>query len=108
VFAVHGELGPGFDENVYRNALMIEFEESGLSAECEKSISLRYRKRLVGKHRLDVVVEGRVILELKSVEELCKRHYFQLRSYLRAAKVPVGLLINFNENRANIRRVETN
>lgn len=106
VFAVHTEIGPGFRERIYQNALAIEFAERGLDFVTEERITIRYRRKPVGTHRLDLVVEKRVLIELKSVEELCKRHYFQVRSYLKASDIPVGLLINFNEEKANVRRIE--
>ncbi len=104
--AVHKALGPGFIEAVYHNALMLEFAERGIRAEREVEVLVRYKGKLVGKHRLDVVVEEQVVLELKTVEALSKAHYAQLRSYLKASNIGTGLLINFSEAKADYRRVE--
>ena len=106
IIQVHQELGPGFLENIYRNALLIELRRHGLRVEAEKEVPVRYRGVEVGKHRLDLLVEGRVVLELKSVDQLTGVHYAQLRSYLKATGCEVGLLVNFNDSRADFRRVE--
>ena len=80
IIKVHQTLGPGFLESVYRPALMIELRKSGLNAETEKEIQVRYEGEEVGRHRLDILVESTVIVELKTVEELARIHYDQLRS----------------------------
>ena len=108
IITVHTKLGPGFLENIYRRALLIELEKDGLLAEAEKDITVLYDGRDVGRYRLDIVVEGRVILELKAVGSLGISHYAQLRSYLRATGIGVGLLVNFSEHKADFRRVELN
>jgi GxxExxY protein len=106
VIQVHQALGPGFKEAVYRRALFFEFELQGLSAEAEKPIFLYYKRKKVGFHRLDLLVEGTVIIELKTVEQLCKAHYAQMRSYLKATQLEVGLLINMASLKADVRRVQ--
>ena len=92
---VHKELGPGFIEKVYRRAVEIEFRRHGFEFESEKRISLEYRGEKIGIHRLDLFVQDELIIELKTVETLVKKHYAQVRSYLKATKKPVGLLVNF-------------
>ncbi len=106
MIAVHTELGPGFLENVYRRAVGIEFERQGIGFETEKEITLKYRGEEIGTHRLDLFVEGQLVVELKTVEKLHKKHYAQVRSYLKAVKRPVGLLVNFADFQLDARRVE--
>jgi GxxExxY protein len=105
---VHKRLGPGFLEKVYRKAVEIELRHQGLGFESEKEISLEYRGEDVGKHRLDLLVEDELVVELKTVETLHKKHYAQVRSYLKATGKPVGLLVNFADFRLDARRVELN
>jgi GxxExxY protein len=106
IIQVHQTLGPGFLESVYRNALMIELNKQGLAAERETRVVILYDGCEVGWHRLDILVEGLVVLELKTVEALGRAHYAQLRSYLRATRLNIGLLVNFSGDRADFRRVE--
>ena len=106
IIQVHQELGPGFLENVYRNALMIELKRQGLEAESEKEIVVYYTGQEVGRHRLDILIEDRIVLELKTVEKLGKAHYAQIRSYLKASGCKTGLLVNFSEEKADFRRVD--
>jgi GxxExxY protein len=106
IATVHQTLGPGFAEKVYRNALVLELGEAELKVEVEKEVVVRYRGEDVGRHRLDLVVEGKVLVELKAVTELVAVHYEQLRSYLRATRFEIGLLVNFGTERWDVRRVE--
>ncbi|QDT70633.1 hypothetical protein MalM25_35830 [Planctomycetes bacterium MalM25] len=106
VIKVHRALGPGFLESIYHNALLLELGSQGLSVESEKKIIVTYEGEPVGDHRLDLVVEERIILELKAVEDLSQAHYAQLRSYLKASGLQIGLLINFAKEKADFRRVE--
>jgi GxxExxY protein len=103
---VHKRLGPGFLEKVYRKAVEIELRLQGLKSESEKQISLEYRGENVGTHRLDLFVENELVVELKTVETLHKKHYAQVRSYLKATGKPVGLLVNFADFQLDARRVE--
>lgn len=106
MLTVHHTLGPGFLESVYRRALLIELGIEGLNAESEKELTIRYNGVVVGLHRLDVLVEGCVIVELKAVEAIHRAHYDQLRSYLRAAGLRTGLLANFSGHKVDFRRVD--
>ncbi|MEO0477125.1 MAG: GxxExxY protein [Planctomycetota bacterium] len=106
IIGVHQALGPGFVERVYHNSLIIELESRGLKLETEHEIVVYYQGKPVGKHRLDLLVEGRVIVELKCVEALSKSHYAQIRSYLRATDLRTGILVNFATDKADFRRVE--
>ena len=103
---VHKELGPGFLEKVYRRAISIELGLQGIAFEAEKKIALCYKKKHVGIHRLDLLVEDELVVELKTVDELHKKHYAQVRSYLKATGRPVGLLVNFADFQLSPRRVE--
>jgi GxxExxY protein len=94
-YAVHNALGPGFLEKVYENALRIQLEEEGLAVAQQQPIPVRYRERLVGEFFADLIVEGRVIIELKAVQSLSKDHQVQLVNYLTATGMDDGLLINF-------------
>lgn len=105
---VHRRLGPGFLESVYHRAVEIELAHYGIPFESEKEIALEYRGKPVGNHRFDLVVDGRLVVELKTVEVLHEKHYAQVRSYLKALNCPVGLLVNFSEYQLDVRRVELN
>ena len=94
--AVHRELGAGLFETVYENAMCIEFEKRGMPYERQKRFHVKYQGETVGHMVADLIVEERVIVELKSVKELLPLHEAQLIAYLKAAKLKTGLLINFN------------
>ena len=102
---VHRELGPGFLESIYEEALKVELSEYGLRVESQKEVTIEYLGVVVGLHRLDVVVEGQVIVELKAAKDLTDVHLAQLRSYLKATGLRVGLLLNFSKPKLEIRRV---
>jgi GxxExxY protein len=106
IIRVHRTLGPGFLERIYHNALTIELANQGLLVESEKEVTIYYEGRIIGVHKLDLLVENQVIIELKAVEELAGIHYAQLRSYLKATKLRVGLLVNLAKDKADYRRVE--
>ncbi len=105
IINVHKVLGPGFMEGAYRNALEIELRDRGYKVEREKEIHLYYKTEPIGLHRLDLVVEDAVVLELKVAEALNKNHYAQIRAYLKASGINTGLLINFFGSKADYRRV---
>ncbi len=94
---VHRELGPGFLEQIYENALVMELTDRGHDVARQTTCDVTYRGRLVGQHRLDLLVDDTVVVELKSVDALAARHCAQLRSTLKAAGKRVGLLMNFNQ-----------
>jgi len=106
IINVHQTLGPGFLESVYRNALIVDLKNLDLFVESEKEIKIYYMNQIVGVHRLDLLVEKEIILELKTVEALSKAHYAQIRSYLKAANLKIGLLINFSKEKADFRRID--
>jgi GxxExxY protein len=96
-YTVHKNLGFGFLENVYQNALMIELTNADLEAEKEKKIQVLYHGQVVGDYIADIVVENKIICELKSTKEINPAHEAQLVNYLKATGMEIGLLINFGE-----------
>ena len=104
-FRVHNELGPGFAEKIYHKALMIAFEDADLAYEAEKTFNVFFQDKKVGSFRLDLLVEGKVIVEIKAltgnVPEVFK---YQVLSYLKASGLHVGLLINFGNKSCHIKR----
>lgn len=96
-FKVHSELGPGLLESAYQRCLAVELRKSGLSFQKEKSLDIIYYDEVIeNMYRMDFVVENKVILELKSVDQIAPIHKAQLITYLKLAKVKTGLLFNFN------------
>ena len=102
---VHKELGPGFLENIYEEALKVELERQGISFQSQKEVEIQYGGVPVGLHRLDLLVENKIIVELKAVKELSDIHFAQLRSYLKATGLKVGLLLNFAQPTLEIKRI---
>ena len=102
---VHRKLGPGFLEAVYENALVVELRKRGLDVEQQKAISIKYDGFEVGTHRLDVLVQGQVIVDLKSIKAFEDVHFAVVRSQLRAAGLKHGLLLNFAGVKLQIKRV---
>ncbi len=93
---VHRELGPGFLESLYEEALAIEMKSRGISFTKQHEIHVSYKTVPIGKARLDFLVEDRLVVELKAVETLLPIHMAQVISYLKTTGHPLGLLINFN------------
>ena len=102
---VHKALGPGFLESIYQKALEIELKNRGLSVETEKEIKIYFKHALVGIHRLDLLVNRQVIVELKAIKEFEDSHTAQVLSYLKATGLNVGLLFNFAKSTVKIKRV---
>ena len=105
VYEVFKQLGGGFLEKVYENALLKELQAQGLHAESQVPIKVRYKSAVVGEYVADVVVEDSVILELKAQQQLSKVSEAQLLNYLKATDTRVGMLVNFTYPRATIRRL---
>jgi len=104
VYEVNKVLGVGFLEKVYEKALLIELRGIGLKAECQVPIKVDYKGQVVGEYFADIVVEDKIILELKAVDSLQKIHEAQILNYLNATKYNIGLLINFRYPKAEIKR----
>jgi GxxExxY protein len=102
---VHKRLGSGFLESIYQAALQIELEKQGLRVETQKEIKIYYDGKEIGLHRLDLVVEGKIIVELKTVKEFDDSHVAQLISYLKATGLKIGLLLNFAKATLKVKRV---
>jgi GxxExxY protein len=105
---VHDTLGPGFIESIYTRALTIELRNKGFHVDREKSIKVWYGAALVGKHRLDLVVDQFLIIELKASRSLVPVNSAQLRSYLYASDYPLGLLLNFGTTELQWEIIQTN
>ena len=102
---VHTELGPGFLESLYEEALALEFRVLGIQCERQKPVPIFYRAQPIGQHRVDLLVEQAIIVELKAITALEKVHFAVLRSYLKALGLSDGLLFNFAATRLTIKRV---
>jgi len=106
-YSVYNELGYGFLEKVYENAMIIELRQMGLKCESQHPIVVKYKGIEIGNYVADLVVEGCVIVELKAIELLTQVHEVQLVNYLKATGTEVGLLFNFGPRPKYVRRVFT-
>jgi GxxExxY protein len=106
-FDVYNTLGHGFLESVYENALAIALSEAGLQVQSQVPISVSFRGRGVGEFRVDLLVADCMIIEAKAVNTLTSAHEAQLLNYLKATKIPVGLLLNFGPRPQFKRRIFT-
>jgi GxxExxY protein len=103
-YEVYNELGFGFLESVYREAMRIALGQAGLPVEVEVSVPVSFRGSLVGVFRADLVVDGGVVIELKTAESISKAHEAQVLHYLRASTMEIGLVMNFGPD-AKFRRI---
>ncbi len=103
--AVHRDLGPGFLESLYEEALCIELDWLQISFERQKRVPLYYRSRRIGEHRLDLFLDNSVVIELKAIKALEAIHFTMVRSYMKATGVESGLLFNFATMPLTIKRV---
>jgi GxxExxY protein len=106
-FEVIRELGAGFLEGVYQNALLIALRQKGIQAEARVPLLVRFRGEVVGEYYADLLVESKVIVELKAVKALAPEHQAQLINYLKATGIEVGLLINFGRPKIEYRRLHS-
>ncbi len=104
-FEVHNQLGPGFLESIYEKALMIELRAKGYNVEQQKQVLVQYKGQVIGKHILDLLVDERIILELKAATEIAPIHKQQALSYLKATNLQLALVINFGTPRVQSARV---
>jgi GxxExxY protein len=102
---VHNQLGPGFLEVVYRKALIYELTLRGILVEEEKLLPVYYKGQLVGEYRADIVVDGKIILEIKAVSALTKAHDAQAIHYLTATGLRLAILINFGSSSLQSKRI---
>lgn len=103
--AVHASLGPGFIESVYESALAVELEARGIAFERQKIIRVQHRGVHVGEHRLDLLVEGCLLVELKAVKDLEDIFFAIGRSQMKAAGIRDGLILNFSTMPLMIKRI---
>src|SRR2546425_5133830 len=103
--AVHRELGPGFIESVYEQALAVEFALEGIAFIRQKPIPLFYRDHQISEHRLDFLVEDKIVVELKAIDALENVHFAIVRSYLKATGLADGLILNFSTMPLTVKRV---
>ncbi|HEX7474793.1 MAG TPA: GxxExxY protein [Dehalococcoidales bacterium] len=107
-YQVHRELGPGFNERLYHNAFKVALDGKGLVYQSEKSFDVSFQGQPIGKLRLDLVVEDKVVTEVKSLTGILPKVFeLQVLSYLKASGYKVGLLINFGNKSCQVRRLMT-
>lgn len=107
-YEVYNELGHGFLEKVYQNAMYFELKSLEYKVEAQKQIKVYFKKQLVGEYYSDLLVEDKVIVELKSTELLMNAHVAQIMNYLKATPIEVGILLNFGEQPEFKRLIYTN
>jgi len=103
-YNVYNKMGFGFLESVYEKCLLIELRKRGLKAESQKPIIVEYENEVVGEFKADILVEDTVILELKSIRQITQAHEVQLVNYLVATGKQVGLILNFGEQKVDVKR----
>jgi hypothetical protein len=101
---IRRQLGPGFLEKVYKNAMVVELRKLNLNFETEKLIQVLYDGIVVGEYRTDIIVEGKLILELKATQDLSIANEVQLVNYLTSTQIDDGLLINFGADKLQFKR----
>ena len=104
-YKVYNRLGHGFLEKVYENALVLELRKQGLSVRQQSPIHVYYENELIGEYFADLIVDDKVILELKAAEAIDEAHLAQLTNYLKATRQEVGLLLNFGTEPVFMRRI---
>lgn len=107
-YEVYNTLGYGFLEKVYEHALMLELSKEGLLAKNQQPIKVYYKNDLVGDYYADIIVEDKIILELKAAEAVIEEHECQLINYLKATNIEIGLLLNFGKKPEVRRKIFTN
>lgn len=107
-YEVYNQLGYGFLEKVYQNAMYFELKSLGYKVEAQKQINVYFKKQLVGEYYSDLLVEDKVIVELKACELIMNVHVAQIMNYLKATPIEVGLLLNFGDEPEFKRIIYTN
>ena len=102
---VHRALGPGYHESVYEAALCVELQLRGIPHVRQHDVVLHYKDREVGRHRLDLIAAGEIVVEIKAVSDLNDVHLAQTLSYLKSSKIPIGHILNFGKATLDSRRV---
>jgi GxxExxY protein len=106
-YKVYNTLGYGFLEKVYENAMVIELRNQGLLVKSQHKITVYYESSVVGEYVTDIIVEEKVVVEIKASEYLMHQHECQLLNYLKATRIEVGLLLNFGKNPEIKRKIHT-
>lgn len=107
-YDIYNELGCGFLEKVYQNSMYFELKSKGYKVEAQRPIKVYFKNQLVGEYYADLLIEDKVIVELKACELLMNAHVAQLMNYLKATEIEVGLLLNFGEEAEFKRIIYTN
>ncbi len=102
---VHRELGYGFLEKVYENSLMMLLKDEGIDARQQHPVPVYFRDSIVGEYCSDIIIESKLIIEIKTIEKLINVHYAQLLNYLKATQIHLGLLINFGPRKLEYERL---
>lgn len=102
---IHRFLGPGFLESFYEEALCLELDFLGVPYERQKTIGITYRNQRIGEHRLDLLIDGKLVVELKAVKEIEPIHFAIVRSYVKASNASAGIILNFHSMPLAIKRV---
>ena len=105
-FEVNKELGTGFLESVYEKSLLVALKQKNLQVAAQVPLLVKFRNVIVGEFYADILVEGKVLIELKAVSNLANEHYAQLLNYLKATNLEVGMLINFGSPKLEYRRFD--
>lgn len=103
---MHKSLGSAYEEKIYQRALYLELQRSGLKFEREKEIVITYGKIIIGKKKLDFIVDNKIIVELKKVDKIDDVHVAQVVSYLKTLNLEIGLVLNFGQSKLEIKRVK--
>ena len=103
-FDVINELGSGFLESVYEKAMVIALAEAGIFVEAQKPVTVQFRGKAIGNYYADLLIERKVLVELKAVKSLNPEHHAQVINYLKATDIEIGLLINFGNPKLEFRR----
>jgi len=104
-FEVRNILGYGFLEKMYENALLVEMAKRGVKVEEQKALKVKYKDAIVGDYVADLIVDDKVIVELKAEQTYNKQHEAQLLNYLKATGLKVGVLINFRRTKCEFKRL---
>ena len=102
---VHKRLGPGFLESIYENSFIIELQKQNLEVEQQREVMIKYDGVEVGRHRIDLIIDNTIVVELKAVKNIEDIHFAVVRSYLKALGKEHGLLINFSKPVLEVKRV---
>lgn len=102
---IHNQLGPGFGETIYKRALKLEIQRIGLKVQVEHPVIIKWKSQIIGKQKLDLLVNNTLIVELKSKKAIEDIHLQQLLSYLKASQKRLGIVLNFGAKSLQIKRV---